>query len=91
MLGLILSLLLGGTWLTVKATSDYLLYQNATDRAQNCANFLAANVHDLEQIAAGEKPSSASLAFFRHNSQIRRGVSLRHLQRLRLLGALVRP
>jgi diguanylate cyclase (GGDEF)-like protein len=64
MLGLILGLLLGGTWLTVKTTSDYLLYQSATDRAQNWANFLAENVRDLEQIAAGEKPSAASLAFF---------------------------
>jgi hypothetical protein len=64
MLGLILSLLCGGTWLTVKTTSDYLLYQSATDRAENWANFLAANVRDLEQIAAGEKPSTASLAFF---------------------------
>jgi diguanylate cyclase (GGDEF)-like protein len=63
MLGLILALLLGGTWLTVKTTSDYLLCQSATDRAQNWATFLAANVRDLEQIAAGEKPSSASLAF----------------------------
>jgi hypothetical protein len=64
MLGLILGLLIGGTWLTVKTTSDYLLYQSATDRAQHWATFLAANVRELEQIAAGEKPSSASLAFF---------------------------
>jgi diguanylate cyclase (GGDEF)-like protein len=64
MLGLTLALLLGGTWLTVKTTSDYLLYQSATDRAQNWANVLATNVRDLEQIAAGEKPSSNSLAFF---------------------------
>jgi diguanylate cyclase (GGDEF)-like protein len=64
MLGLILGLLLGGTWLTVKTTSDYLLYRSATDSAQNWAQFLAANVRDLEQIAAVETPSSASLTFF---------------------------
>ncbi|HEY6834073.1 MAG TPA: EAL domain-containing protein [Pseudolabrys sp.] len=64
MLALILVPLVGGTWLTVKITSDYLLYRSATSSAQNWAHFLAANVLDLEQMAAGETPSSASLAFF---------------------------
>lgn len=66
MLVLILGILVGGTWLTVKITSDYLLYQSATRAAQKWAQFLAANVTDLEQIASGETPSSASLAFFKN-------------------------
>ena len=76
MLVLILGMLVGGTWITVKTTTDHLLYQNATRAAQNWAQFLAANVSDLEQIAAGETPSSASMAFFEGDPQIRRGVSL---------------
>ncbi len=62
---LILGILVGGTWITVKTTTDHLLYLNATRAAQNWAQFLAANVSDLEQIASGETPSSASLAFFK--------------------------
>jgi diguanylate cyclase (GGDEF)-like protein len=65
MLVLILGMLIGGTWVTVKTTTDHLLYQNATRAAQNWAQYLAANVSDLEQIAAGETPSSASLTFFK--------------------------
>ena len=65
MLVLILAVLVGGTLLTVKTTTDHLLYQNATRAAQNWAQFLAANVSDLEQIASGETPSSASLTFFK--------------------------
>ena len=61
---LTLAVLVGGTWITVKTTTDYLLYQNATRAAQNWAQYLTANVSDFEQIAAGEMPSSASLAFF---------------------------
>jgi diguanylate cyclase (GGDEF)-like protein len=59
-----LAVLVGGTWITVKTTTDYLLYQNATRAAQNWAQYLTANVSDFEQIAAGEMPSSASQAFF---------------------------
>ena len=62
---LILSVLVGGTWITIKTTTDHLLYQNATRAAQNWAQYLAANVSDLEQIASGETPSSASLTFFK--------------------------
>ncbi len=60
----ILSTLVGGTWITVKTTTNHLLYQNATNTAQNWARYLAANVSDLEQIASGETPSTASMAFF---------------------------
>ena len=60
----ILGLLVAGTWISVKITTDHLLYENATRTAQNWAQYLTANVGDLEQIAAGETPSSASVAFF---------------------------
>jgi diguanylate cyclase (GGDEF)-like protein len=65
-LGLLLAVLVvlvGGTWLTVKLTTDHLLYQNATRTAEDWAQYLAGNVSDLEQIAAGETPSSPSIAF----------------------------
>ena len=65
MLILVLSILVGGTWITVKTTTEHLLYQNATRAAQNWAEYLAANVSDLQQIASGETPSSASLTFFK--------------------------
>ncbi|WP_168192768.1 putative bifunctional diguanylate cyclase/phosphodiesterase [Undibacter mobilis] len=60
----VLVALVGGTWIVVKATTDHLLYGHATRTAQLWANFLADNVADLNEIAAGEAPSSASLAFF---------------------------
>src|SRR3972149_10749695 len=59
-----LGVVIGGTWGAVKYTTDYLLYQNATSAARNWARLLADSVTDLEQIAAGELPSSASMTFF---------------------------
>ena len=59
-----LGLLVLGTWTTVKVTTSYLLERDATASARNWAEFLAANVGDLEQIAAGEQPAAASMAFF---------------------------
>ena len=59
-----LAALVGGTWITIRTTTDYLLYNNATRTAENWAQYLATNVRDFEQIAAGETPSSASMAFF---------------------------
>ena len=64
----LLCILVGGTWVVVQITTRYLLYQNATGAARSWAQYLASNVADLEQIAAGEKPSLASMAFF-HQSQ----------------------
>ena len=64
LLVLVLAMLLGGTWATVEVTINHLLNQNAKDTARNWASFLAANVTDLDKIAAGEQPSAASLAFF---------------------------
>ena len=56
--------LIGGTLGAVKLTTDYLLYQSATSDARGWATFVARGIADLEQIAAGELPSGASMAFF---------------------------
>src|SRR5580704_2254985 len=61
---IVFCMLVGSTWTTVKFTCDHLLYQNATSTAQHWAQFLVESVGDLEQIAAGEQPSNASMAFF---------------------------
>jgi diguanylate cyclase (GGDEF)-like protein len=60
----VLAILVGGTWTAVKVTTDRLLYLSATSTAHSWATFLAASVTDLEQIAGGEQPSVASMAFF---------------------------
>lgn len=62
---IVLSILVGGTWAAVKMTTDHLLYRDATSAARNWARFLAESVTDLEQIAAGEQPSTASMTFFK--------------------------
>src|ERR1700694_2818296 len=59
----ILAILVGGTWTSLKVTTDSLLYQNAASTARSWATFLAASVTDLEQIADGEQPSAASIVF----------------------------
>jgi diguanylate cyclase (GGDEF)-like protein len=59
----VLGILVGGTWMTVKVTTDHLLYHNATSTAHSWARFLAVSVTDLEQIASGEQPSAASMTF----------------------------
>ncbi len=59
-----LGILIGGTGLIVKITTDYLLYQEATSTARSWARYIAESVRDLEEIAAGEQPSAASMAFF---------------------------
>jgi diguanylate cyclase (GGDEF)-like protein len=60
----VLAVLVFGTWTAVKFTTDHLLYAEATATARDWARYLAESVVDLEQIAAGEQPSTASLAFF---------------------------
>jgi diguanylate cyclase (GGDEF)-like protein len=60
-----LGILIGGTWGTAKFTIDSLLYRDATSAAQKWAKYLAESVGDLEQVAAGERPSSASMTFFK--------------------------
>jgi diguanylate cyclase (GGDEF)-like protein len=59
-----LCLLIGGIWVGTKVTTDYLLYKDATSTARNWARLLAETVTDLEQIAAGEKPTRASMTLF---------------------------
>ncbi len=59
------SILIFGTWVTARLTINSLLYQGATSTAQKWARYLAANVGDLEQIARGELPSTASMAFLK--------------------------
>ncbi len=60
----VLGLLVVGTWTTVRLTTNHLLEREAAAGARNWAEFLAANIGDLEQIAAGEQPVAASMAFF---------------------------
>ena len=60
---IVLLILASGIWATVKITTDHLLYQDATSAAYSWARFLAASVTDFEQIAGGERPSEASMAF----------------------------
>ncbi len=64
MIALALLLLIGGTLVAVKMTTDYLLYQSATSDARSWAGFMAKSIADLEPIAAGELPSAASMSFF---------------------------
>src|ERR1700694_1629699 len=61
---LVLFALVGGTWAAVKITTDHLLNKNATSTAYSWAQYLVANLTDLEQIAAGEQPLAGSMAFF---------------------------
>ena len=61
---IILVVLVGGTWITVKIATDHLLNQDAEDSARDWAGIVVANVKDLEKIASGEQPSQQSLAFF---------------------------
>jgi diguanylate cyclase (GGDEF)-like protein len=59
-----LCLLIGGILVGTKVTTDYLLFKDATATARNWARLLAETVTDLEQIAAGEKPTKASMTLF---------------------------
>ena len=61
---LVLMVLVGGVRLIIKVTADRMINRDAMETAADWANFLAANVNDLEQIAGGEQPSKQSLAFF---------------------------
>jgi diguanylate cyclase (GGDEF)-like protein len=63
-LAVVLCILLGGTWMVAKVTTDHLLYQNATSTARGWAKYLAASVVDLEAIASGEQASTGSMTFF---------------------------
>jgi diguanylate cyclase (GGDEF)-like protein len=64
LIGLALAALVGATLATVKITTDAVLHENATATARKWASYVADNVGDLEEIAGGEQPSTASMAFF---------------------------
>src|SRR6202161_2795179 len=59
-----LCLLIGGIWVGTKITTDYLLYKDATEGARGWAHLLAETFPYLEQIAAGESPTTASMTLF---------------------------
>jgi diguanylate cyclase (GGDEF)-like protein len=63
--GCVLAILAAGTWLTVKIATDSLVDKYVTVTATDWSRFLAENVTDLREIAAGEQPSVASMAFFK--------------------------
>ena len=57
------AILTAGTAMTVKLTTDHLINDDARTDASDWAQFIAANVPDLKQIAAGELPTASSMAF----------------------------
>ena len=68
--------LIGATLGVVKFTTDYLLHRHAVEIAQRWAKFVVQNVDDLEQIAAGQRPTTKSMAFFEWS--LREGVLYRY-------------
>ena len=58
------ALVIGCTWGAVKVASDYLLHHNTKMAAQGWARLLVPGIPDIGRIAAGERPSAESLAFF---------------------------
>jgi diguanylate cyclase (GGDEF)-like protein len=69
--GLVVVLFVVGVGAVLKTTVDYLLYWDATAAAESWARYVAENVTDLEDIAAGEQPSAESMAFLIRTQQIR--------------------
>jgi diguanylate cyclase (GGDEF)-like protein len=63
LLVIVVSILTAGTGMTVKLTTEHLINDDARTNARDWAQFLAANLTDLKQIAAGELPNASSLAF----------------------------
>ena len=57
------AVLVAGTAAMVKLTTDHLINDDARTDAGDWAQFIAANVPDLKQIAAGELPAISSMAF----------------------------
>src|SRR3984957_14394765 len=69
--GLMVLLFAAGVGVVLKKTVDYLLYWDATAAAESWARYVAENVTDIEDIAAGEEPSAESMAFLIRTQQIR--------------------
>ena len=63
LLVIVVSILTAGTGMTVKLTTEHLINDDARTNARDWAQFLAVNLADLKQIAAGELPNASSLAF----------------------------
>ena len=63
LLVIVLLALTGGTWMTIRWATVRLVHDDARGNAHAWADFLAANVSDLKEIAAGELPSERSAAF----------------------------
>jgi diguanylate cyclase (GGDEF)-like protein len=59
----VVSVLAAGTGMTIKLTTEHLINDDAQTNARDWAIFLAANIPDLKQIAAGEAPSMSSMTF----------------------------
>ena len=57
------AILTAGTAMTVKLTTDRLINDDARSDAIDWAQFIAMNIPDLKQIAAGELPTASSMAF----------------------------
>ena len=57
--------LTAGTVITVKLTTDHLINDDARTDASDWAQFIAVNIPDLKQVAAGELPTASSMAFLR--------------------------
>jgi diguanylate cyclase (GGDEF)-like protein len=69
MLAMALIAIVVGTWLGVRLSTDYLLYDDAKSTARNWADYLTRNLDDLEQIAAGDAPSASSMSFLKRSLQ----------------------
>ena len=64
MLGIVPIALLVGVWLVESQAVDYLLRHDAVATGESWADYLAANVSDLPQIAEGQRASADSQRFF---------------------------
>jgi diguanylate cyclase (GGDEF)-like protein len=69
-LAVVLALAVGGTWAVLQTTVEHLLHHDAVSTARTWASYLVKNVEDLEEIAAGKKPSVDSQRFFDRVQQV---------------------
>src|ERR1700683_3754904 len=66
----VLCLFVAGAWAVSRATVEHLLHHDAAATARTWASYLVKNVEDLDQIAAGQKPSADSQRFFDRVQQV---------------------
>ena len=86
----VLGLLVAGTWFTVRLRQTTCFIATPPKPRATGRNIWPPTFRDLEQIAAGETPSSTSMEFL-NATRHRRGVPLHHLQPLRLFDSGRRP